>query len=260
MDTPPPSFARDLDAAMDWWRDAGVDLDFADDVTVWLSEESGGPTGAASGTAQKSHAKPDPAAPAENEQHSATAAARADLLGDSLPVTLEEFHKFWLEAPGLDTVGPRGRIPPRGTARAALMVLVVGPEETDRTLLLSGPQGQLLAKIFTAMGVDEDNTYVASALTRHTPMADTVAIAASGMDAVTALHIKLAAPKRLIALGTDILPLIGHDRAQDIMSLRKINHEGASIPLMVSEGLDSMMSMPRLKARFWRRWMEWSAE
>jgi DNA polymerase len=27
----------------------------------------------------------------------------------------------------------------------------------------------------------------------------------------------------------------------------------------VSETLDALMEMPRLKARFWRRWIEWSA-
>ena len=85
------------------------------------------------------------------------------------------------------------------------------------------------------------------------------AIANGGMDTVLRHHIKLASPKRIIAFGANILPLLGHDRAQDVTSLREINHDGASTPLLVSEGLDSLMSMPRLKARLWRRWMEWSS-
>jgi DNA polymerase len=28
---------------------------------------------------------------------------------------------------------------------------------------------------------------------------------------------------------------------------------------MVSETLEAMLHMPRLKARFWKRWIEWSA-
>jgi DNA polymerase len=27
---------------------------------------------------------------------------------------------------------------------------------------------------------------------------------------------------------------------------------------MAADGLDSMMAMPQLKARFWRRWLEWT--
>ncbi|MBV7266935.1 uracil-DNA glycosylase family protein [Erythrobacter ani] len=259
MDTSPPSFARDLAAAMDWWRDAGVDHDFSDDVTVWLDDADQAPAKSKPEPAQASDSERDRAQNTEKDGAASHPASRADLIGESPPATLEDFRKFWLEAPGLDGVGPRGRIVPRGPAEADLMILVVDPEETDRTSLLSGPQGQLLSNMLTAMGAEEENTYVASALPRHTPMADTAAIAGTGMDAVTALHIQLAAPKRVIALGKDILPLIGHDRAQDITSLRKINHETANMPLMVSEGLDNMMSMPRLKARFWRRWIEWSA-
>ncbi|MEL7218294.1 MAG: hypothetical protein AAGK01_07675, partial [Pseudomonadota bacterium] len=70
----------------------------------------------------------------------------------------------------------------------------------------------------------------------------------------------LAAPKRILALGGNILPLIGHDLPKDPQSLREINLVNPPMPLLVSKALDSMMAMPQLKARFWRRWIEWSAE
>lgn len=138
------------------------------------------------------------------------------------------------------------------------MVLVVEPEDGDTDKLLSGSQGRLLTHMLNAMGLTEDEVYVASALPRPTPMADTAAIAAAGMDAVTAYHVKLAAPQRVIAFGSNILPLIGHELPKDPLSLREINLVNSPVPLLVSEGLDSLMAMPRLKARFWRRWMEWS--
>ncbi|EAQ30341.1 hypothetical protein NAP1_06175 [Erythrobacter sp. NAP1] len=140
------------------------------------------------------------------------------------------------------------------------MVLVLDPEERDSDRLLNGTCGQLLDRILTAMRLPEDAVYLASALPRHTPMADAATIAAAGMDAVTLHHISLVAPKRLIAFGSSIPPLLGHELTKDVSSLREINHEKRSVPLMVSEGLDAMMAMPRLKARFWRRWMEWSAD
>lgn len=251
--------ARDLAAAMDWWRDAGVDMDFTDDATVWLHDTDGDeePVRAEKKPRATDQNVSDQAQ--EKEPAPAPAVVRANLLGDSPPADLDAFRTFWMEAPGLDAIGPRGRIAPHGPAGADLMVLVCDPEETDRDTLLSGPQGKLLGKMLAAMGVDKDAVYFASALPRHTPMADTASIAQSGMDEVLALHIRLAAPKRVIALGPSILPLLGHDRSQEFTSLREINHSPVKTPLLMSEGLDALMSMPRLKARFWRRWIEWSA-
>nr|WP_298928217.1 hypothetical protein [uncultured Erythrobacter sp.] len=251
--------ARDLAATMDWWRDAGVDMDFTDDATVWLAENEPVEALAPSQKKPESGGQGAAAAQSENEQSHVPETVRVDLLGDSPPASLEEFRTFWMEAPGLDAIGPRGRIAPRGPANADLMVLVCDPEERDRDALLSGQQGELLSRMLTAMGMDEGGVYIASTLPRHTPMADTGAIAAGGMDEITALHIRLAAPKRLLALGPNTLPFLGHDRAQDFTSLHEINHTSVNTPLLMSEGLDAMMSMPRLKARFWRRWIEWSA-
>lgn len=136
------------------------------------------------------------------------------------------------------------------------MVLVPQPEEADRDALLEGPQGRLLANILAAMGLAEDAVAIAAALPCHTPMADLAGLAAGGMDAVTLHHIGLVAPQRLLVLGTGLAPMLAADEAN---GLREINHSTGKVPVMVSETLDALMDMPRLKARFWRRWMEWSA-
>ncbi len=136
------------------------------------------------------------------------------------------------------------------------MVLVPQPEEHDRDSLMEGPQGRLLRNILAAMGLDDNATYIAAALPCYTPMADLAAIGAGGMDAVLAHHIALVQPKRLLVLGTGLAAMLG---AQDNQPLREINHSAGKVPVMVSETLDAMMDMPRLKARFWKRWIEWSA-
>jgi DNA polymerase len=87
-------------------------------------------------------------------------------------------------------------------------------------------------------------------------MADLDALAASGMDAVTAHHLALAAPQRLLVLGTALAPMLG---AASKDGLRKINHAAGTVPVLASETLEAMLHSPALKARFWRRWMEWSA-
>lgn len=254
-----PSVSDELASAMEWWRDAGVDVDFSDDVTAWLQSPLAEPAQPGSDPAAEGPKSPLLERQEPVEAPAEAASPRIDFFAETRPQSLEEFREFWLNAPGLDAIGPRGRVAPRGQAGAKLMVLVIDPEERDRETLLSGPHGQLLSNILNASGYAQDEVYFASALPRHTPMADTVALAASGLDAVLAHHIALASPKRLMAFGTGLTPLLGQDPSTRDSSLREINYTPPTTDTLVSEGLDSLMSMPRLKARFWRRWIEWTA-
>jgi DNA polymerase len=161
-----------------------------------------------------------------------------------------------METPDLSPSRGFARVLPRGPQGAGLMVLVPQPEAEDGERLLAGPQGRLLASILAAMGLDESAVYIAAALPAHTPMADLPALAAGGLDAVTALHVRLVAPQRLIAFGRALGPMLGGSPDQP---LREINYGSGNVPILSSEALDALMDMPRLKARFWRRWMEWSA-
>lgn len=258
----PPSFPDmrlELAAALDWWRDAGVDSDFSDDATAWLqSDETKANEGKQEPRARgrDESAQSPSSVPATVPQQ---AVARIDFFAETAPATLAEFHEFWMSAPGLDAIGPRDRIVPRGVEGADLMVLVLEPEPADRGTLLSGPQGKLLDSFLRACRTDPANVYVASALTRHTPMADTQALAQSGLDTVLLRHIELAQPKRLIGFGAGLVPLLGLDVSHKDKPSRNINHTPPIEDALLSEGLDTLLDMPRLKARFWRRWIEWSA-
>lgn len=262
-----PSLAHEFEAALAWWQMAGVDCDFVDDATTWLGDRAEAGPAAATGAGVRARAATPAATPEGAESATRrkaplaapvapSATARRDYLGDSPPADLAAFRQWWMETPALDTARGFPRVPPRGAAGAALMVLVPQPEAEDREALLSGPQGRLLANILAAMGLDESAVYIAAALPSHTPLADLPALAASGMDAVTMHHISLAAPQRLLAFGTGLAPMLGAGPEQ---GLREINHNGRKVPASLSETLDALMDMPRLKARFWRRWMEWSA-
>ena len=262
-----PSLAQEFESALVWWQMAGVDCDFGDDATTWLADPDpapaaavarGGSAGRPGGLAPASapqefaarRAAPLPPAPAQ------PAPERRDWLGDSPPADLAAFHRWWMETPELAPSRGFPRVPPRGAQGASLMVLVPQPEAEDSDTLLSGPQGRLLANILAAMGLDETAVYIAAALPAHTPMADLPALAAGGLDAVTAHHVRLVAPARLVAFGSGLAPMLGSSPEQP---LREINHSAGTVPVLSSEALDALMDMPRLKARFWRRWMEWSA-
>jgi DNA polymerase len=266
MTRPDLALARELEAALAFWQAAGVSHDFHDDATAWLAEAPLAPAPEAGGKRPGAERRPAGTAPtatpaAAPRERAATpapapATARANLLGDSPPADLATFRDWWMKAPGIAPAQTYPRIAPRGEAGAALLVLVPQPEEADRARLLEGPQGRLLANILAAMGLEESAVYVAAALPCHTPMADLPALAAGGMDRVTAHHIALAAPERVLVLGTALAPLLGSAGAE---SLREINQGNRKVPVMASETLEAMLHSPTLKARFWRRWMEWSA-
>jgi DNA polymerase len=254
-------FGEDFAAALDWWREAGVDADFADAPTSWLkAEEAAQQRPRAGGDPRQTHesaptdrgprlragAEPAPVPPLPAIDRSAW------------PQDLAAFSAWWLSDPALDDGRISGRVPPRGNAGAAFMIIVPEPEREDADTLLSGPQGKLLDAMLAAMQIAPDQTYVASALPRHTPMPDWDSLAAKGIGAVLGHHIKLVGPQRLIVLGAHILPLLGNDPAHNPAVSRTFNQEGQSIPLLAGKNLSALLERPRWKAGFWQGWLDWT--
>lgn len=259
MSTPhsPPNLAEEYAAALDWWRLAGVDHDFADDATDWMAQAQTSEPPKSPDSQQ-----PAPRIPAATEQAKKIEPVAAILPKDSAPRDLSAFHQWWMEDPALDAQGPRGRIAPRGQGAAKLMVLVVDPEAQDSDHLLSGPQGQLLEGILKASGLDASELYFASILPRHTPMANGHDLVTKGLAEVLHLHIQLAAPRNILGFGSNTLPLLAHGMPEELVnetgSLHEINHDNRTTPLFVAESLEGLMGSPSLKARFWRRWVKWT--
>lgn len=244
MDHPAnPDFLADIAGALDWWREAGVDCDFLDEPREWLAPPA--PDAPARPTVQK----PVESAPPQS--------ARLDPA--SLPRDLAAFRPWWLAEPMLDEGGVGGRVAPRGTASAKLMVVVEEPEAEDGETLLSGPQGRLLDAMLAVFGLTRDEIYLASALPRHTPAPDWGAVADRGIGHVLAHHVNLVTPERLFVLGGNILPLLGHELPQRPAVLRQLTQEGRSIPMLASWGLPALMRQPRAKPVLWKAWLEWTA-
>ncbi len=199
----PPSLAEQLAAAEAWWREAGVDSDFADEPRNWLASER--TTGASAPTAT---AEPPIVAP-ESPTIPPFGGNPA-----SWPQSLADFAPWWLASDALDAGGIGPRVPPRGAAGAELMVLVPMPEQGDAERLLTGPQGRLVGNMLGAMGIAESAAYLASALPRHARHPDWQALAARELGQIVNHHVRLVSPKRLLVLGRAMLPLFGHDPAQ----------------------------------------------
>lgn len=242
------SLAEQISAAQAWWKDAGVDLAFLDAPQPWLAPE---PDQSASEAivpppSEPSKAPPPPPPP--------------QIGGNSAdwPQDIQGFTEWWLSADAFDAGGTGPRIPPRGSSGAHLMILVAEPEAGDRDRLLSGPQGQLLENFLRAAGMGSEETYVASVLPRHTPMADWDELAAAGLGEITRHHVALAAPTKLLVLGRNILPLIDHDPTKNHPVLQEINHEAANPVVFSGWDLATLLARTKARSTFWRGWLNWT--
>lgn len=237
-----PSLEDQLAAALAWWREAGVDRVYRDEAEGWLGEPELETTAALVAA---------PEAPAPE-------APRIGGPDAGWPRDLAAFAQWWLTEPSLDQGGSFPRVPPRGVHKAELMVLVAQPEESDEPQLLAGKHGAMLKAMLAAMGIDLAAVYIAAALPRHTPLPDWRALTGAGLAELTAHHIALAAPKRLIAFGRNTWPLVWHDTAQSPDGLHIFNHEGVRVPTMSADGLDRLLRSATARAAFWRRWLDWT--
>lgn len=241
-----PDIAAQIAGALEWWRDAGVDADFADNPHDWLTKE-------AAPEVEDFTPLPLPAAAKSEEPRPLIGG-----LPEAWPADLDAFRAWWLTEPSLDHGDPSRRVAPRGSPGAELMILVGDPEEADADSLLSGPHGKLLGAVTRALGLGPEQVYLASALPRPTPLPDWEELAAQGLAEVVRHHIALVQPRRLLTFGSGVSSLLGHDPANNPAFLPFINHEGPSLPLLAAMDLAALLARPRAKARLWQRLLDWT--
>lgn len=244
----PPDLAAELAAALEWWREAGVDRSFRDEAEGWLAEPS--------------TAKPDaPGEPAPAQAPPPAEAPPAPRIGgerSGWPTALDAFTPWWLGEPSLAEPGGLPRVPPRGDQGPELMVLVPEPEESDRDTLLSGENGTLLAAMLAAMAIEPGRAYFASAIPRHTPLVDWERLETGGLGEVTGHHMALVAPRRVLVFGRLALPQLEHGMAQGAARELFFNHEGRRVPVLHTWSLDRMRQSAQARAGFWRHWLDWT--
>ncbi len=245
-----PSIATDLSAAiaaaLDWWREAGVDLDYDDAARDWLA-----------GTAPAATAEPTPQPLVMAAKPPPPPAPKIGGDPGTWPADHAAFVQWWLSEPLLDNGQVFARIAPRGPCKAPIMVLVDHPEAGDSDRLLAGEEGRLLDAILRAIGIEPQAAYVASLLPRHMPLPDWDALAASGLGDLALHHVALAAPQRLITFGKHVSSLLGNDPAKSADPARHFYQVGAGVPALAAPALATLMARPRGKAGLWRALLEW---
>lgn len=251
-----PELMQTFAAALDWWREAGVDCDFLDEPRQWIADGNAATNDPKQSQVEERSAKPAPPDSQQSRRLSHPEAAPT-FVPEDLSRDLGAFREWWMREPALDDGRTGQRVPPRGEAGADLMVLVPEPESIDRDRLLSGGQGKVLEGFFHAAAIDPASVYHASFFPRHSPGADWRGAEAAAIAPAVLRHIMLANPKRLIVLGFNVLPLLGNEPPQAPASLANLKHESATIPLLAARALDGMDRRPSWKAAFWQAWLDW---
>jgi len=239
----PQGFGALIEAAFDWWEDAGVDGAMADNAQSWLASER---KVAAQAAANAPAFAPPPPPPAMGGRT------------QDWPQTLEDFRAWWLETPSLPFPAAR-RLGSTGPADAPLMILLPMPEADDTAGLLTGRGGNLVDGLVAALGHSREAICLAAALPVHVPMPDWAQLRADGLGALLAHQVALAAPQRVLVLGRGgISTLMGHDLPNNAASLREFNHDRGCVPAVFAYDLAALVARPAHKAALWNRLLDWT--
>ena len=240
-----PDYDQAFAAALDWWRDAGVDAAFVDAPRSWL--------------APPEEARPVPEQRSRIPVKAPETAEPAPPTAPALPHDLDAFRAWWMTAAELDPGRIAGRVSPRGDISPKLMIVTPMPEDADGDRLLAGPEGRLLDAFLAAASLTDDQVYWASSLPYHSPGADWSPAATRICSEALRRHIALVRPERLLVLGFVILPLLEHSSPHAPAVSSVFNHEGVTVPMLAVRRLPAMASQARWKAALWQAWLNWTA-
>lgn len=226
-------------SALDWWREAGVDVVVADAPRDWTRRDD------AQGASNAGSQAADSDAPVQGE-------AEAEM---PLPATLEGFvdWRFGSGAPEADWGEPV--LSPSGNPNAALMVLTDLPEAGDGTggTLLGGDAGRLFDRMLAAIGEDRESIYLAP-LCAARPITGQIPREAEALLARLALHhIALAAPQRVLLLGQAVSrAIVGSDSGAVRGCLQPLNYPGGQSQAIASFQPRFLLNRPAAKADAWK--------
>lgn len=216
-------------SALDWWRDAGVDVLVEDGPRDWLARE---------------------AAPVPVE-----APVPAP---DALPRTMPEFLA-WRGGEGAPEAAWRGvSLTASGPADARLMVLVDCPDRDDADCLLSGKAGKLFDRMLAAIGVEREAIHLAAVCVRRPATGRMPRELEAELQRLARHHLGLVAPARVLLLGDAASrALTGTEVLRARGSLRRIKHDapsgvGGETDAVATFHPRLLLERPAQKADAWR--------
>jgi len=224
-------------SALDWWRDAGVDVVVGDEPVNWLEAknfvaDAPEPSGAATA--------PVALAPSANPA--------------ALPDVLAEFVSWRIGREAPDAVWAGDAIGWAGPDKPDLMVLVDCPERDDRGQLLGGEVGRLFDNMLRSIGRTRADVLLASVCVRRPTTGRVPRDLEQRLGEVTRHHLSLAAPKALLVLGDAATrAVLATNVAQARERLHAFNHrDGTSTQVIASHHPRVLLDRPACKSEAWK--------
>lgn len=164
-------------SALEWWRDAGVDVLVEDVPHDWL-------------------AQPLTAAPSQR-----VVEAVAESPPETLPETLADFVAWRLGPNAPEASWHVPLVAPRGPEQPKLVIFTDMPCEGDREALLSGQAGQLFDRMLAAIGLERESVYLASLAVGRPIGVRVYPETESRLIELARHHLRLLKPERLLLFG-----------------------------------------------------------
>jgi len=219
-------------SALEWWRDAGVDMLVDEDPRDWTAREAA--PAVASNAPQPALAEPEPE--------------------EQLPATLEAFidWRFGSGAPESAWVEPI--VAPMGNPAAPLMVITDFPEsEGEAPSLLAGPAGRLFDRMLAAIGLDRDSVYFAPLCAARPITGSVPREAEERLGELVRHHVALAAPQKLLLLGQTVSrAVLGADGGLQRGRLQPVNQENGQSLMVATFHPRFLLTRPAAKADAWK--------
>ncbi len=252
-------WAKEAASALDWWREAGVDVLVEDTAAGWLSAPAFDPTvrgeerlGAGEDASRStSHALRDGPSPG-SRPGSVPAQGERGWEG-LLPATLPEFLA-WRAGDAAPEAGWHGpAIAATGAADARVMVLVDCPERDDRDLL-GGPAGRLFDRMLAAIGLSRESVHLAAVCWKRPTTGRVPREVEHRLGEIARHHVDLVAPERLILMGNAASrAVLSVDLAEGRERLRALNHRnGKEGHALATFHPRFLIERPEMKAQAWR--------
>ncbi|WP_375270422.1 uracil-DNA glycosylase family protein [Sphingomonas sp.] len=233
-------------SALDWWRDAGVDVVVGDAPVNWLEAKNFAPA-----------SEPEP--PNTREQLDARAApggraAPPATPAPALPESLAEFVTWRSGREAPDAVWAGEAIGWAGPDAPSLMVLVDCPERDDRGQLLGGEVGRLFDNMLRSIGLKRADILLASVCVRRPTTGRVPRELEQRLGEVARHHLSLAAPKALLVLGDAATrAVLGTNVAGARERLHSFNHKnGTSTQVIASHHPRVLLDRPACKSEAWK--------
>ena len=214
-------------AALDWWREAGVDTLVDDLPRDWLARV------------------------APPERIASPAAAPTDAPA-ALPATLAEFLA-WRTGDAAPEAGWRGvSVAASGPADAAWMILVDCPDQGE-DCLLGGKAGRLFDRMLAAMGLTRETVHLAAVCARRPVAGRMPPDVAAALHRLAQHHVGLLAPKRLLLMGDGAArAVLGADVLRARGRLHRVSHDGGETQAVATFHPRLLLDRPAQKAEAWK--------